>query len=214
MACLTLYFSVFHHFTPVIFSLFRSTFSNNVLSPFILLHLIICFSNLSTEFRLSLHRIPSNTCQRWETGVAELRMLAGELQPLIPSLTREMLEEIPGVKTRASQPTMLDIPTMTTTTAVAMMLEHLEHTETINVSAAVKKGNLLPHSFVKHTTNALFYSHRRAECPNAGEQTCRYCKKEGHLRKDCPEAPPMACTNCGQEGMPDELLVGDGNNIY
>ncbi|KAL6803030.1 hypothetical protein GGI42DRAFT_323673 [Trichoderma sp. SZMC 28013] len=45
---------------------------------------------------------------------------------------------------------MLDTPTVTTSTAAAMMLEHLGHTETINVSAAVKKGNLVPHSFLTH----------------------------------------------------------------
>ncbi|KAL6921944.1 hypothetical protein ACHAP8_008803 [Fusarium lateritium] len=42
--------------------------------------------------------------------------------------------------------------------------------------------------------------HRRAECPNPQEMTCRYCKKEGHMRKDCPEAPAMVCENCGEEG--------------
>ncbi|RFN49562.1 hypothetical protein FIE12Z_6186 [Fusarium flagelliforme] len=42
--------------------------------------------------------------------------------------------------------------------------------------------------------------HRRAECPNPQEMTCRYCKKEGHMRKDCPDAPPMICENCGEEG--------------
>ncbi|CEI67061.1 unnamed protein product [Fusarium venenatum] len=43
-------------------------------------------------------------------------------------------------------------------------------------------------------------NHRRAECPNPQEMTCRYCKKEGHMRKDCPEAPVMVCENCGEEG--------------
>ncbi|CAM1500709.1 Fc.00g098710.m01.CDS01 [Cosmosporella sp. VM-42] len=42
--------------------------------------------------------------------------------------------------------------------------------------------------------------HRRAECPNPREMTCRFCQQTGHTRKNCPDAPPMTCENCGEEG--------------
>ncbi|KAF5018192.1 hypothetical protein F66182_9849 [Fusarium sp. NRRL 66182] len=42
--------------------------------------------------------------------------------------------------------------------------------------------------------------HRRADCPNPQEMTCRFCKQPGHMIKDCPDKPPMVCENCGEEG--------------
>ncbi|KAF4965192.1 hypothetical protein FZEAL_10784, partial [Fusarium zealandicum] len=42
--------------------------------------------------------------------------------------------------------------------------------------------------------------HRRAECPNPQEVTCRFCKQPGHMLRDCPDKPPMVCENCGEEG--------------
>ncbi|TVY66250.1 Cellular nucleic acid-binding protein-like protein [Fusarium oxysporum f. sp. cubense] len=42
--------------------------------------------------------------------------------------------------------------------------------------------------------------HRRVECPNPQEMTCRFCKQPGHMIKECPDKPPMICENCGDEG--------------
>lgn len=44
-------------------------------------------------------------------------------------------------------------------------------------------------------------SHRAADCTAPRDNTCRYCKAEGHMIRDCPQKPPMVCGNCGQEGQ-------------